>query len=227
MKQINIIILVLLCFAAGYFLRGCNSTPPIINPQNFSIQDSIINRLRDSLGRERVTSLAKQYTLNELKKINAGELAAIRLEVSRLRRLVSINKVEIHTTDTITTVLKDTLLRIRTDTLKEPATILAKRFDFNDKWLKLQGIVIGDSLTCNYWLSNKFTITHEKGRKPLFKPAPLLIHITNENPHSMTTEVNTYQIKPEKRRGMQNPVFSFIVGAGVGAVGGVLLTRGR
>ena len=225
MKQSNIIILVLLCVAVGYWFRACNSPAPTIHPQNFAAHDSIINRLRDSLGRERVTTLAKEYTLSELKNINAGELAAIRSEVSKLRRLVSLDRVEIHTTDTIKTVLKDTFLHIRTDTLRGDTIIIARRFDYYDNWLRLQGVAVGDSLICNYSLRNKFNITHEKGRKQLFKPAPLLVHITNENPHTITSNVSTSQITPEKRRGVEHPVFAFAVGVGVGVVGGVLLTR--
>ena len=225
MKQSRVIILVLACVAAGYWFRACNSPDPTIDPPNFAAHDSMTNRLRDSLGRERVTTLAKEYTITELKNINAGELAAIRSEVSKLRRLVSLDRVEIHTTDTIKTVLKDPFLHIRTDTMRGDTIIIAKRFDYYDNWLRLQGVAVGDSLTCNYWLKNKFTIKHERGRKPLFKPAPLLVHITNENPHSLTTGVNTYQIKPEKRRGFEHPVFAFAVGVGVGVVGGVLLTR--
>ena len=225
MKQSNIIILVLACVVAGYWFRSCSEIPTISPPPVSTGKDSVINRLRDRLGRERVTTLAKEYTITELKNINAGELAAIRSEVSKLRRLVSLDRVEIHTTDTIRTTLKDTFLHIRTDTLRGDTIIIARRFDYYDNWLRLQGVAVGDSLTCNYWLKNKFTITHERARKPLFKPAPLLIHITNENPHSLTTGVNTYQIKPAKRRGFQNPVFAFAVGVGVGVVGGVLLTR--
>ena len=225
MKQSNLIVLVLACFAAGYWLRSCSKISTYSPPTVSMGKDSIINRLRDSLGRERVTTLAKEYTLSELKNINAGELAAIRSEVSKLRRLVSLDRVEIHTTDTIKTVLKDTFLHIRTDTLRGDTIIIARRFDYHDNWLRLQGVAVGDSLTCNYWLKNKFSITHERGRKRLFKQTPLLIHITNENPHSMTTAVNTYQIKPEKRRGFEHPVFALAVGVGVGVVGGVLLTR--
>ena len=225
MKKTNIIILVLLCVSVGYWFRSCSEIPTPLPPRGDMGKDSIIARLKNELNQERVTALVNEYTLNELKDINAGELLEIKKEVVKLRRLVSLDRVEIHTTDTIKTILKDTFIHVRTDTVGGDTVIIARRFDYYDNWLRLEGVAIGDSLTCNYWLKNKFTITHEKGRKALFKQYPTLIHITNENPHSMTTAINTYQIKPEKRRGFEHPVFAFAVGVGVGVVGGVLLTR--
>ena len=223
MKKTNIVILVLLCVSVGYWFRSCSEIPAPLPPRGDMGNDSIIARLKNELNQERVTALVNEYTLNELRDINAGGLLEIRKEVVKLRRLVSLDRVEIHTTDTIKTILKDTFIHVRTDTVGGDTVIIARRFDYYDNWLRLEGVAIGDSLTCNYWLKNKFTITHEKGRKALFKQYPTLIHITNENPHSTTTGVNTYTLKPNKRTALQSPLFTFGVGVGLGLFGGLLI----
>jgi hypothetical protein len=221
----NIIIIALLSIIFVLLFKSCGQRDALSRSISaVTVKDSIITRVTDELGRETAKAKARQFTINDLKNSNTAEVAELKKEIGRLnKKFKNYTRVKITTTDTIKTILKDTFLHIRRDTIRGDTVIIAKRFDYKDKWLSLEGIAFNDSLICQYYLKNDLSITHKLGGGFFKRDNNLYVTIKNNNPNTTTNQVQTFKIKERKRY----PIVTFITGAAAGFIAGFVATRNR
>ena len=117
--------------------------------------------------------------------------------------------------DTIKVFLVDTFIVEQEDTLK------FKAFKFNDGWVAFGGKVDSDTLTLDSLIvSNAYNIEMGKERKWRFGKQKRMVYIRNENPHTSTKDVSSFQL-PDDKKWYQKDAIKY----GVGGLGMFLLLR--
>lgn len=226
---INLVLAVLLIILLVY---TCEQSKHLsYSNGNLTLVDSTlqkeVERYRDTLGRERVVYQVTQVGYNQLLMSNNEDLAAIKSELKRqgmkLNNLQSSTIIETHTIDTMQIHIQDTLPIAMLDTV----TKYISQFDFKDDWIDLKGNVnfrsagnrwVIDGTDLMYKIENKQSISYSYGKKGLFKPQELFLTVMNTNPHTTTSNVQTYVIK-QKRKWYEQWWFNQLVGCAVGATG--------
>lgn len=224
---VNVILAILLIIL---LVHTCEQAKELSYAKNLVLVDSTlqkeVERYRDTLGRERVVYQVSQLGYNQLLMSNNDDLAAIKSELKRqgakLNNLQSSTIIETHTIDTMQIHIQDTLPIAMLDTV----TKYISHFDFKDDWIDLKGSVnfksagdrwVIDGTDLMYKIENKQSISYYT-KKPLFKPQQLYLTVMNTNPHTTTSNVQTYVIK-QKRKWYEQWWFNQLVGCAVGATG--------
>lgn len=117
--------------------------------------------------------------------------------------------------DTIKVHLVDTFIVEQADTFK------FKAFQFNDGWVAFGGKVDSDTLTLDSLIvSNAYNIEMGKERKWRFGKQKRMVYIRNENPHTSTKDVTSFQL-PDDKKWYQKDAVKY----GVGGLGMFLILR--
>jgi hypothetical protein len=117
--------------------------------------------------------------------------------------------------DTIKVHLIDTFIVEQADTFK------VKAFQFNDGWVAFGGKVDSDTLTLDSLIvSNAYNIEMGKERKWRFGKQKRMVYIRNENPHTSTKDVTSFQL-PDDKKWYQKDAVKY----GVGGLGMFLILR--
>lgn len=117
--------------------------------------------------------------------------------------------------DTIKVHLVDTFIVEQADTFK------VKAFQFNDGWVAFGGKVDSDTLTLDSLIvSNAYNIEMGKERKWRFGKEKRMVYIRNENPHTSTKDVTSFQL-PDDKKWYQKDAIKY----GVGGLGVFLILR--
>jgi len=117
--------------------------------------------------------------------------------------------------DTIKVHLIDTFIVEQADTLQ------VKAFQFNDGWVAFGGKVDSDTLTLDSLIvSNAYNIEMGRERKWRFGKQKRMVYIRNENPHTSTKDVTSFQL-PDDKKWYEKDAVKY----GVGGLGMFLLLR--
>jgi len=117
--------------------------------------------------------------------------------------------------DTIKVHLIDTFIVEQADTFQ------VKAFQFNDGWVAFGGKVDSDTLTLDSLIvSNAYNIEMGKERKWRFGKQKRMVYIRNENPHTSTKDVTSFQL-PDDKKWYQKDAVKY----GVGGLGMFLILR--
>jgi len=117
--------------------------------------------------------------------------------------------------DTIKVHLIDTFIVEQADTFQ------VKAFQFNDGWLAFGGKVDSDTLTLDSLIvSNAYNIEMGKERKWRFGKQKRMVYIRNENPHTSTKDVTSFQL-PDDKKWYEKDAVKY----GVGGLGMFLILR--
>lgn len=191
-------------------------------------KDTIINRYRDTLGRERVTAKARVFSLAQLAESQNEDVIKLRKEVKRLKDFRARVVIRQVTKDSIVTVVNDSLVY---DTVFIDGIILdtvyrVQNFNYSDKWLEFTGSIKNDSLRASYAVNNNTTVTHYWERvNGRFKPKSLLLHIESDNPNTSTDRVQTFILEQPKKKWYNNPAITFMSGLAGGFLVGYIIPK--
>ena len=117
--------------------------------------------------------------------------------------------------DTIKVHLIDTFIVEQADTFQ------VKAFQFNDGWVAFGGKVDSDTLPLDSLIvSNAYNIEMGKERKWRFGKQKRMVYIRNENPHTSTKDVTSFQL-PDDKKWYQKDAVKY----GVGGLGMFLILR--
>ena len=117
--------------------------------------------------------------------------------------------------DTIKVHLIDTFIVEQADTFQ------VKAFQFNDGWVAFGGKVDSDTLTLDSLIvSNAYNIELGRERKWRFGKQKRMVYIRNENPHTSTKDVTSFQL-PDDKKWYQKDAVKY----GVGGLGMFLILR--
>jgi hypothetical protein len=150
------------------------------------------------------------------------ETDKLKKQVGSLNNLVGYWKGKAAIKDTITTVLRDTVI-IENDSVRVPV----KWISWNNKYLFLDGAINGNNVSIAYNYNVDFSLTAYYKPRPFFqpttwfKPKPLVADIYFSDPNLKVGEFKGLVIKQEKKRWYETSGFKF----GVGFVSGVAFNK--
>lgn len=188
-KELALIALVVLCVILLF--KGCQQNSAYKNAQG-----EIENLLKDKKGLE----IIKDEQGREIADVRATVITRNRQiekqlkEIKELKTLdVKIKLVNKTKYDTITVMLHDTSV------VYKEQIVIAKQVKFDDKWLKLSGYVYANELKLDsIVVQNKYTIELGDKKVGLFKKEKT-IYVKNENPHTTTTDMQSFVLKDERK----------------------------
>lgn len=209
MKNKIIGILAVGCFILGaLMLQQCDKVDNLNNLIDYK-NDSLtvtVDKWERALAEKQSLVVDNNRQLKKLAKEN-DELKALVAEVRKEKdKVQSAAIVEVETIKEIEgpTVVIDSCV-FGVDTVGE--------------WFSLTGEVSSDSFKLTPSFKDRYTIMHTENRR-MFKPNQITFKFKNENPYTQVQSVQSYTTKCDCNRGRY-----FILGAGVGFGGSILLRR--
>ena len=216
---ISIIVLLVLLY-----YRSCNKNQRLQNENDLydALTDTLV-KTRNKLNQETSSRKALYSDLQSFKKLNGIKDSAI----LALQKAVDKN--------TLTaTIIRNTTVAVAsgsTDTVMARDTIIKDsliyvfpeyRKIFRDRWF-LAAITANKNTTMlNFKTYNEFIIKHQwKRQDGIFKPKSLIIEVTNLNPNTETTSLQSFVFKPKK----QHRMAVFAGGVAIGAAVVLFLTQ--
>lgn len=226
-----IIIILILLFA----LYSCFNRVKDLE-QVASAQGDSIHRMIDENGKETASRQVYLTTIDNMKKVNDSQDSLIVYLKEKLNKNTA--SLTVVTTKTKTEHATKTEVSFRTDsdsigirrneamgTSHEGindsilSTVTFKS-SYSDQWCSYDIVAMADTIKLNYTGFNQFSVSQEwkkqKGLKGFFQPPILEISITNENPNTKTTGVESFHAQIPKGHNLR--VFGIGVGIGVTAI---------
>lgn len=140
-------------------------------------------KVRDSLNAASVEAL--QLTVSEYKKYRTEDAALIRDMGIKLKRALSVSKVETSTDVEIQAPVQDSI--IRPDNSEMPPDTV-QTFKWYDPWVSVAGTIRKDSVSCSVHSEDSLAIVaHRVPRKSLFirwGTKAVRLEIVSRNPHT-------------------------------------------
>lgn len=190
-KLKSILIYVFLFFIIGMSIQTCvngsRSNSQASEIVKLFDKQQVLKKHIDEQDREITSTRSLVFDRNSVIEKQVKEIA----ELKSLSSKVKIINKTIY--DTLEIVMNDTIIIEKNDSL------LTKKFRFKDEWLVVDGflnrdVVKFDSLAVN----NKFII--ETGREKIgFMKYQTSVFVRNENPHTITNELQSIVIKEKKK----------------------------
>lgn len=202
----NIIISVLGLGVLLLFYYSCNNKREATTITDFyqPAQKVIIKRGVDSSEYAKVKQVA--LTASMLKHSNDSLIKSIRKYSKRSKNLKSITYVNNEVRGSIFVPVHDTLID----------SSLVRKFNFNDKWLTLDGTVGIDTAGIKYNIRNEFVFVERLERSKWYKPKTSVILVHSKNPNTYTTGMTSYKVTPKQKKFYNTRVFNILVGVGIG-----------
>ncbi|MEK6879229.1 MAG: hypothetical protein AABY22_06445 [Nanoarchaeota archaeon] len=208
---VSIIILLILLY-----YRSCNRIENLQNniELNKALNDTLV-KTRNTLGQE-ISSRKALYTdLPTFKKLNGIKDSAI-LELQK-RVDKNTQSATIIKNTTVTSALGGTDIIIQRDTIIKDSIVYIYpeyRKVFQDGWFWAKITSNKDTTILNFQTYNEFVIQHIwKRQDGLFKPKSLIIEVTNLNPNTETTSLQSFVIKPKSPRKLIIFAGGIVIGA--------------
>lgn len=153
----------------------------------------------------------------ELLDIDRKEL---KKQIGSLTNLVSLLKLGVESTDTITII--DTVKIINRDTFNFQAI---GSYVWSNQNLKLKSnYSLNDTIfnqVITYSYMSKINATYYYREERFWKPKYLVVDVSLDDPNAIITDITSLRIKQSKKRIYQRPIFWF----GVGAVGSFFIIK--
>jgi len=172
--------------------------------------EQVLKKKIDEQNREITSTRSLVFEKNSVIEKQVKEIA----ELKSLSSKVKIRNRTIY--DTLEILMMDTIIIEKRDSL------LTKKFRFKDEWLVVDGflnrdVVKFDSLV----VSNKFII--ETGREKIgFLKYQRSVFVRNDNPHTITNELQSIVIE-EKKKWHEKFGVNLLIGVGIGYIGGQMI----
>ena len=140
----------------------------------------------------KVTQLT--LTKDEFEKVCADQVKVIKDLNLKLKRVESISTTATRTDVAITTVLKDTVIVRDTVVIDN-----AKHFSWADSWNSIDGVIISDSVECEYHGTDTLTVVATRVPKKFlcfrYGTKYIEVDVTNCNPSTTITYNRTIKLK--------------------------------
>lgn len=202
-----------------------------IVPRTDSTMQVMTKQWKGKDNKQYVQYIVKEVTNSELSKMQSAELASLRAQLKEAK----IKEKNLQSAVMFSTTTRDTIVVPINDTIQTSKEFVAsKYFNWADSFLSITGAVVlsGDSsrvilnkLDIAYQLEERFSVIHAYKRSGLFQPKELTLTIVSDNPKTVVGKVQTYTIKPPKKKFYQTTVFKTLVGVGIGSVVGYKLAN--
>jgi len=141
-----------------------------------------------------IDSLGRQITKSNVIELPQNMEDGIKENESLTKLETKISYQTITKTDTLKIYLSDTIIVAQGDTIKY------KQFNYKDEWICVSGNILRDTLLFDsIEVKNEYVIEIGKERKWLLGREKQTIYIRNNNPHTLATDVLTYQIANDKK----------------------------
>ena len=186
-------------------------------------QDSL-HKTRNAFGQE-VTERKLMYgSIENFKKIVAGKDSTI----SKLQKLVTKETIAATILDNATSnaIHSHTNSVAGRDTIIRHDSIFVYpeyKTKFLDRWQDFNVVANRDTFLINYKVYNEFAIEQKFEKQKVsgyfFKQEVPVIQITNSNPHTVTTDVQSYSVDPPKNTALKK----IALGIGMGLIGGYFI----
>lgn len=204
-KDILIVFLAVMLIVIGY--KSCQNES-LLREQSIDILDyksnnQIISKTIDDKNRE----------ITEVKSLVIQQSEIISKHLKEIQKLKSLDAKIVFETKTLYDSIKITM----TDTLiiNSLDTISARKVNYKDKWLLINGFTYNDTLFFDSLIvDNKYSIEIGDVRNGLFKKKKVA-YIVNENPYSKTTMAQSFIIKDDKKWYQKKGVQMLGLGLGV------------
>lgn len=214
-REAMIVILLLVCFMA---IRGCK-----VEQQSNAVlrnsYDSAFNEVRQY--RTKNGDLVHQVNTLEITskqlKEDADRLGferdELKNQVGALNRLVAHWKGKADLSDTIIITLRDT---VYVDSSGAP--LIGKTFDWNNRWMRINGFMDSTHVTLGYSYSVEFALTAYRKRKEGFwkPPGQLVADIKFSDPSIRVTEFRGFVIQEPKKQWYETRGAAIGLGALIG-----------
>lgn len=189
----TIIYLSIILSLIAILFNTCNDAKYYKSAYNVST-DSLVSYVnKQGLNESKIKEL--ELSKKDLKK----ELDTLKI-TNRTKTITEIKTVTKYVTKYKTNVEYDTI-----DNIVYPIY----SSDVNDKWYKAKVKATKDSTYLDVSFYNSLLLKREQ-KRGLFKPTNIELTIIQENPNTITSEVNSYKVKSKQ------PLFNFSVQSGLG-----------
>ena len=199
MKQIfnqittkNLVIIILLYALISVASKGCkqeklykDATQQLIQ---LTSEKQELNKSYDDLGRQLTST--QSIVLVKDKKIEE--------QLKEIEALKSLDTKIVFRTETkyktLEIIIRDTIVVHDTD------TVSIKRFEHKDDWIAMAGSIEDSKMKFDSLIfKNKYTIEIGSQKDGLFKKKKQMIYLRNENPHTSTTDLTSFELKKPKK----------------------------
>lgn len=211
--------ILLLLVMAGVFwnlVRIKNEQQVLLH--SMRMKNTELTKQRNALGQEVSTFRATQITLKQLNVTNDSIIQCLKKEVKYWKALVSHTGVSSSTVDTVYMPVKDTIWYT-----SDSIAVKAQKFDYEDFWMKLHGIVFNDSVKLDYNLRNEVTIDYYWSRDHLFGKKYLTGSVTQKNPKTTTGQVTQFTIPSDPPAWYEKWWVDLTIGMGIGFTTGIII----
>lgn len=183
-----------------------------------AVNDSI-HRYKTKQGQD---SVEKKLLYGSLEALNALSLEK-GSEIEKLRKLVNKNTISASTVRTETHGVMTSKTEAVRDTICDSTCYPTYYTSYNNKWENVTVLASKDSVKVDYTVFNDFSMTQEmrkegKWYNPKYVP---YVTIKNNNPHTTTTNLQSFAVEPPK----QKKGLWLIYGTIAGVIGGVLIAK--
>ena len=191
-RTINIVLVCIIVILTSLLIDKCNlqkdGNKAIVQILDLQNKNNSLQKTIDENNRE--ITRATNVILEKDKQIEL-QLKEIDQLKSLEQKVIIRNKTKF---DTLTIHLNDTIWITDTD------TIYLKSFAYQDKWLKMSGVVKQEVMTFDSLVvKNEYTIEIGQTREKWYKPKQNVVYLRNENPYTSTDELISYTLKPSKK----------------------------
>jgi len=207
-KNIWLYIAVILAIAAGYGWY-VNDRQQLQHKQYIQQQDDTITYYKDKAGTIHAVMPVQQIPAHLYKHITDSIVQQV-AKNTKARDLVQHTTVKTSTTGQGSAPIHDTIIITTTD------TNTAQYFDFEDKALKLSGLLYNGQADINYTFALHLSHTTKWHRPGLFKKKQLIVDAYSLTPHTTITGLQTFVIQQPPKKFYETKAFSFALGIGIG-----------
>ncbi len=189
-----VVVLAVMCFLA---MRQCASNGQERDDAIRTIghRDTVIDVFWDKMGRQHNIIREREMSVQVLEESHDSELVALRADYEgKLKNLQSRTVVRVVTTDTVQTVVHDT---IRPDGEK------GRTFEYSDEWARIHGSLFDTTASLAYAFRTGVTLDRMWKRPKWYKRKELYLDVRMDNPHAMLQNVQTFVITPERKKWWQ------------------------
>ena len=216
----NLLIPILLIIIIVLINRSCNQSKEINMYQNEKKVDTLsIKQWKDKFQQEHTLVKSNEINFANLMNAKDGELAKLRQEISTDKTISGKTIVKTITKQEIKEKVRDSIIYVYNDKKDTISSEKVKLLSYSDKWLKLNGKLFqNDSIKLNYTIDNKFNIYTKYKSNGWFRPKQTYIEIVNENPNTLTNQIQVYTIQQPPKGFFQSRAFNILLGVGIGFV---------
>lgn len=222
-RIVNISLIAIVIVLALLLQRSCNNENELKDYKNmYEAAQDTLHKTVDKLGRETTTTTLLYGQIGNFEKLVATKDSTLR----KLQAIVNKNTItatiignNTHNTissNTTSTTPRDTIRRH--DTLFIYPEYISK---WENKWEKFYLVCNKDTSIINYTVFNEFDLKQELKRPKWYKAKQAIVSVFNLNPHTKTTELQSFSVKPNKANKLKN----FSIGAIVGAAAVFFLVK--